>query len=120
MFSFIRQNRVVRHFTPQLTMTVCLIAFSTFNYGFDNQGISTSQAMDAYDEQFGEYNPEDGTYAISPKNLSLLNSLPFIGFAVGASLLSHANVHPCRRTSWLTHTQVSSAVPSSAHDTAVA
>lgn len=84
-FSFIRQNRFSRHFTPRLALSVALIALSTFNYGFDNQGIATSQAMLAYKKQFGEYNPKTNTYAVPTYYLSLLNSLNFIGFAVGKS-----------------------------------
>lgn len=84
-FSFIRQNRFVRHFTPRLAFSVALIALSTFNYGFDNQGIATSQAMLAYKKQFGDFNPKTNTYAVPTYYLSLLNSLNFIGFAVGRS-----------------------------------
>lgn len=64
-------------------MSVGLIALSTFNYGFDNQGIATSQAMVAYKRQFGTLDPKTGTYAIPTYFLSLLNSLNFIGFACG-------------------------------------
>lgn len=84
-FSFIQQNRFSRHFTPRLALSVALIALSTFNYGFDNQGIATSQAMLAYKKQFGDFNPKTGAYAIPTYYLSLLNSLNFIGFAVGKS-----------------------------------
>lgn len=84
-FSFIRQNRFSRYFTPRLALSVALIALSTFNYGFDNQGIATSQAMLAYKKQFGDYNPKTNTYAVPTYYLSLLNSLHFIGFAVGKS-----------------------------------
>jgi SP family sugar:H+ symporter-like MFS transporter len=55
------------------------------NYGFDNQGIATSQAMAAFQKQFGDYNPKTKTYAIPSFWLSLLNSLNFIGFAFGMS-----------------------------------
>lgn len=89
-FSFIRQNRFARHFTPRLALSVALIALSTFNYGFDNQGIATSQAMLAYKKQFGDYNPKTNKYAVPTYYLSLLNSLNFIGFAVGMSKLNKA------------------------------
>lgn len=72
-----------QHFTPRLALSVGLIALSTLNYGFDNQGIATSQAMAPYKKQFGEYNTKTNTYAIQPYFLSLLNSLNFIGFAFG-------------------------------------
>lgn len=88
MFASIKDNRFRRHFTPRLALSVFLIAFSSFNYGFDNQGIATSQAMTAYKRQFGKYNPKTGKWAIEPYYLSLLNSLNFIGFAFGKSDLS--------------------------------
>lgn len=81
--TFVQCNRITKHFTRQLSGTVCLIALSTLNYGFDNQGIATSQAMDAYQKQFGDYDPDTDTYAIPGYFLSLLNGLPFIGFALG-------------------------------------
>jgi SP family sugar:H+ symporter-like MFS transporter len=83
--SFLQQNRFFQHFTLRLGLSVGLIALSTLNYGFDNQGIATSQAMIPYKKQFGEYNPETKTYAIPAYFLSLLNSLNFIGFAFGTS-----------------------------------
>jgi MFS transporter, SP family, sugar:H+ symporter len=84
-FSFLKHNRFAENFTPRLALAVSLIALSTFNYGFDNQGIATSQAMHAYKQQFGVFNPTTKTFAIPPYFLSLLNSLNFIGFAVGRS-----------------------------------
>jgi hypothetical protein len=81
--SFIKNNRVLAHFTPRLGAAVSLIALSTLNYGFDNQGIATSQAMNAYKQQFGDYNPTTKSYAIPTYWTSLLNSLNFIGFAFG-------------------------------------
>jgi SP family sugar:H+ symporter-like MFS transporter len=79
----LKENRFFRYFTPRLALSVGLIALSTFNYGFDNQGIATSQAMVAYKRQFGTLDPKTGTYAIPTYFLSLLNSLNFIGFACG-------------------------------------
>jgi MFS transporter, SP family, sugar:H+ symporter len=66
-----------------LGLSVGLIALSTLNYGFDNQGIATSQAMVPYKKQFGDYDAKTKTYAIPSYFLSLLNSLNFIGFAFG-------------------------------------
>ncbi len=84
--SFLTQNRFARNFTPRLALSVALIALSSGNYGFDNQGIATSQAMLPYKKQFGDYDPKTNTYAIPTYFLSLLNSLNFIGFAVGTFL----------------------------------
>jgi MFS transporter, SP family, sugar:H+ symporter len=81
--SFLKRNRFFQHFTLRLGLSVGLISMSTMNYGFDNQGIATSQAMAAFQKQFGDYNPVTRTYAIPSYWLSLLNSLNFIGFAFG-------------------------------------
>ena len=79
----LKSNRIVRHFNPRLAGAVGLIALSTMNYGFDNQGIATSQAMESYKKQFGVHNPRTDTWAIPTYWTSLLNSLNFIGFAFG-------------------------------------
>jgi SP family sugar:H+ symporter-like MFS transporter len=81
--SFLKNNHLRRHFTPRLAGAVGLISLSTLNYGFDNQGIATSQAMSAYKKQFGVYDPANETWAIPTYWTSLLNSLNFIGFAAG-------------------------------------
>lgn len=88
---FLRNNHLVRHFTPRLAGAVGLISLSTLNYGFDNQGIATSQAMQAYEKQFGVYDPSTKTWAIPTYWTSLLNSLNFIGFAVGESIWTNSN-----------------------------
>ncbi|KAI5459034.1 general substrate transporter [Mariannaea sp. PMI_226] len=98
-FSFIKNNRIARHFNPQLAGAVGLIALSTLNYGFDNQGIATSQAMAAYKKQFGVYNPETGAWAIPTYWTSLLNSLNFVGFAVGLYIGSLVSARYGRRMS---------------------
>ncbi|KAL7940728.1 general substrate transporter [Trichoderma barbatum] len=97
--SFIRENRFTRHFTARLALSVALIALSTFNYGFDNQGIATSQAMLAYKKQFGDYNAKTNKYAIPTYYLSLLNSLNFIGFAFGLYIGSIISARYGRRMS---------------------
>lgn len=70
-------------FNPTLLRACCLIAISQFNFGFDQTAFSTTQAMFAFDKKFGKYNPEKDEWAIEPYFLSLLNSLPYIGFAIG-------------------------------------
>ncbi|KAL4893114.1 general substrate transporter [Aspergillus ambiguus] len=70
---------------------VLIIAVSTFNYGFDNQAFATTQAMDTFATQFGEYNYRTGNYELESAWLSLFNSLNYIGFVCGVvvgSLLS--------------------------------
>ncbi|KAG4273203.1 hypothetical protein FPRO04_09809 [Fusarium proliferatum] len=72
-----------RFFNRRLALSCVLIAVSTFNYGFDNQAFATTQAMDAFDKQFGVWNEKTGTYVLEPSWLSLFNSLNYIGFAAG-------------------------------------
>ncbi|KAL4868254.1 hypothetical protein BDV12DRAFT_197476 [Aspergillus spectabilis] len=83
VLSYLKKNNLTRHFTPRLAGAVGLISISTLNYGFDNQGIATSQAMASYKRQFGDYDTETDAWAIPTYWTSLLNSLNFIGFAVG-------------------------------------
>lgn len=73
----------VKFFNRKLAFSCGLIALSTFNYGFDNQAFATSQAMDAFDKQFGYYDETEGAWALEPYWLSLFNSLNYIGFAAG-------------------------------------
>lgn len=70
-------------FTLRLTVTILLIAFSQLNFGFDQQGFSATQAMDAFERQFGVYSEAKKTWVIEPAWLSLFNSLNYIGFAAG-------------------------------------
>ncbi|KAM0257773.1 hypothetical protein ACHAPA_011569 [Fusarium lateritium] len=72
-----------RFFNQRLALSCVLIAVSTFNYGFDNQAFATTQAMDAFDKQFGVWNEKTGKYVLEPSWLSLFNSLNYIGFAAG-------------------------------------
>lgn len=72
-----------RYFNRSLALSCSLIAVSTFNYGFDNQAFASTQAMDAFEKQFGVYDPAAGTYALEPYWLSLFNSLNYIGLFVG-------------------------------------
>ncbi|KIX10583.1 uncharacterized protein Z518_01667 [Rhinocladiella mackenziei CBS 650.93] len=82
-----------RYFNKKLALSCSLIALSSFNYGFDNQGFATTQAMDAFQRQFGVYDSSKEKYVIEPYWLSLFNSLNYIGFAAGVvigSLISKA------------------------------
>lgn len=82
--TFLKKNYILSHFTPRLAAAVSLIALSSLNYGFDNQGLATSQAMSTYKHQFGEWDSKKSAWAIPTYWTSLLNSLNFIGFAFGA------------------------------------
>lgn len=74
---------ISKHFNRRLFLSMALIAVSQFSYGFDNQAFAQSQAMDAFDRQFGEYNAAKGTWSLPTEFKSLLNGIPFIGFAFG-------------------------------------
>ncbi|GKZ39285.1 hypothetical protein AbraIFM66950_012229 [Aspergillus brasiliensis] len=83
---------VGKHFNRTLALSCALVALSQLSYGFDNQGFATTQSMTAFEKQFGEYDTKTGSYAIPTYFLSLLNSLNYIGFAVGlvvGSLISN-------------------------------
>lgn len=79
-------SSITKHFNRTLFLSVLLIAVSQFNYGFDNQAFAQTQAMDSFDRQFGEYDASTGTYALSTQFESLLNGIPFLGFAVGMDI----------------------------------
>ncbi|KAL1869974.1 hypothetical protein VTK73DRAFT_2895 [Phialemonium thermophilum] len=80
-----------RFFNPNLAAACSLIAVSSFNYGFDNQAFATTQAMDAFDRQFGVYSESKKTYVLPPGWLSLFNSLNYIGFAAGVIIGSYVS-----------------------------
>lgn len=70
-------------FNQTLSFSIAIIAISQFNFGFDQQAYSTTQAMDHFEKQFGSYVEEDDDWTIRPYELSLLNSLPYLGFVIG-------------------------------------
>ncbi|KAI9732081.1 MAG: hypothetical protein M1834_004177 [Cirrosporium novae-zelandiae] len=86
---------VSQNFNKTLALSCSLIALSTFNYGFDNQGFATSQAMDAFAKRFGVWNEEDQEYELEAYFESLLNSLQYIGFAVGSKTSSRFGRRMC-------------------------
>ncbi|KAK3714968.1 hypothetical protein LTR37_007458 [Vermiconidia calcicola] len=86
-----------KYFTKHLVLACGVVAISTFNYAFDQQGFNSTQAMDAFDREFGHYNPEKGVYELETYYLSLLNSLVYIGFAAGAWIGSLISSHYGRR-----------------------
>jgi MFS transporter, SP family, sugar:H+ symporter len=72
------------YFNRRLALSVTLIAFSQFNYGFDNQAFATTQATNAFAAQFGTYDAKSKAYILQPYWLSLFNSCPYVGFAIGS------------------------------------
>ncbi|KAE8383054.1 general substrate transporter [Aspergillus bertholletiae] len=92
-----RRPQFLAYFNTRLALACSLIAISSFNYGFDNQGFATTQAMDAFDRRFGDYNPGTKKYVLDPAWLSLFNSLNYIGFAAGVLIGSQVSARFGRR-----------------------
>ncbi|KAF7549704.1 hypothetical protein G7Z17_g6207 [Cylindrodendrum hubeiense] len=89
-------NRILKHFNATLALSFAVVAVSTFNYGFDNSGYATTQAMDAFQRQFGELD-STGEYTLPPMWLSLFNSLNYIGFGAGVIIGSLVSARWGRR-----------------------
>lgn len=78
----------LRHsFNSRLTLSILLVAFSQFNFGFDHQGYSSAQAMDSFAKQFGSYNEKSKTYALSATWVSFFNGFIYIGQAFGKHII---------------------------------
>lgn len=90
-------RRTVQLFNGRLLCAVGLIAVSQFNFGFDQTAYSTTQAMDAFEKQFGHYSEAKEKYVIEPYFMSLLNSLPYLGFVVGLLVGSEISARRGRR-----------------------
>ncbi|KAF3807973.1 hypothetical protein GCG54_00015563, partial [Colletotrichum gloeosporioides] len=73
----------LKHFNRTLLLAFLIIATSTLNYGFNNNGYTTTQAMEPFIRQFGRLSQETGEYELDPAWLSMFNSLNYIGFAFG-------------------------------------
>lgn len=71
------------YFTPTLLCSFLILTIAPFTYGFDNQGFATVLSMDGFAESFGDFEPKTQEYYIPSYFLSLLNSLQYIGFAIG-------------------------------------
>ncbi|KAF5012258.1 hypothetical protein FDECE_1639 [Fusarium decemcellulare] len=84
-------------FNLSLTMTIVLIAVSQFNFGFDQQGFNNTQAMDAFERQFGTWDDKKQSYQLESWWLSLFTSLPYIGFGSGILIGSVVSNHFGRR-----------------------
>jgi MFS family permease len=80
----LRLTEIARSFNGRLLFTVFILALSQVNFGSDIAAFSTTQAMTAFEEKFGVYDPKRKRYAIEPYFLSLLNSLTYnIGQVIG-------------------------------------
>jgi MFS family permease len=90
-------REITKHFNATLTKSFLLIFLSTLNYGLDNQGFNTSEAMSAFKKQFGHFDEVKQAYALETYWLSLFNSLIYIGFAAGVLLGSFVSARWGRR-----------------------
>ncbi|GAM36936.1 hypothetical protein TCE0_022r06424 [Talaromyces pinophilus] len=84
-------------FNTKLTLTVLLITFSQFNFGFDQQGFSATQAMNAFQKQFGVYNAKSKTYRLNPAWVSYFNGFIYLGQAFGVVVGSYISKRFGRR-----------------------
>jgi SP family sugar:H+ symporter-like MFS transporter len=80
-------------FNRRLLLTVLLITFSQFNFGFDQQGYSNTQAMDSFVRQFGVLDGKTNKYKLETTWLSYFNGFMYIGQAVGTT----SSYTVCRR-----------------------
>jgi hypothetical protein len=89
MISIFPQHLRLREtFNRQLTLSILLITFSQFNFGFDQQGFAATQAMNSFAKQFGEYDLTKNVYYLPTVWLSMFNGINFLGQAAGGSSLS--------------------------------
>ncbi|KAI0026069.1 sugar transporter [Xylariomycetidae sp. FL0641] len=93
--------RLRSHFNKKLVLSLSVVAVSAFNFGFDNQGFSTAQAMDPFIRQFGVYNAEKDKYELQDYWLSLYSSLIFIGYAFGVWIGSVLSARKGRKVGML-------------------
>lgn len=70
-------------FNKRLTLSVLLIMFSQFNFGFDQQGFAASQAMESFAKQFGKWDPKKEEWYLPSVWLSWFNGLNYLGQAAG-------------------------------------
>lgn len=81
-----KREGIIAAFNGRLLFTVSVLMLSQMNFGADVATFSATQAMDAFEERFGEYNVKTDSWALNPSYLSLLNSLTYIGQVAGVIL----------------------------------
>lgn len=70
-------------FNKRLTLAVTLIAISQFNFGFDQQGYSATQAMEPFIRQFGKWDAAEQEWMLPTVWLSFFNGFNYLGQAAG-------------------------------------
>ncbi|KAH7026648.1 low-affinity glucose transporter HXT1 [Microdochium trichocladiopsis] len=100
MLTFLRDHnyKLSEHVTSNLALAIVTMMSSIFAYGFETSVLSTIQAMDAYEEQFGEWNPKKQVWEFTPSRLAYLNSFPLITYALGVFLASFVGERYGRKT----------------------
>ena len=78
-----KPRSLVGCFNGRLFYSCLLIALSQLNFGMDQSAFSNTQAMPAFQRQFGTYDEVKGTYVLETVFLSLLNSINYVGFVFG-------------------------------------
>ncbi|KAM0669745.1 hypothetical protein ACQRIU_000140 [Beauveria bassiana] len=85
--------------TPAAILSLALVFFSAFNYGFSDQSFASTQATTAFTRQFGEYNPKTHKYALTTVYLSLLNSIKagtqLVGVFIGSWISNRYGRRAC-------------------------
>lgn len=76
-------RRITAAFNGRLLYCCSLIALSQVNFGMDQSAFNNTQAMSAFNKQFGHFDPQRGRYVIETYFLSFLNSFTYIGFLFG-------------------------------------
>ena len=96
----IKDNRIISAFNGQLFFTVAVLTICQINYGMDMTTFSATQAMTAFETQFGHHwDEKTQRYTIEPYFLSLLNSLTYIGQIFGVIMGGYISRHYGRRWS---------------------
>ncbi|KIW10501.1 hypothetical protein PV08_11465 [Exophiala spinifera] len=76
-------NRISENVNGPLAFASTVMMLSQINFGMDLVAFANTQAMNAFNEKFGHYNPHLKRYAVDPYFLSLLNSLTYVGQVFG-------------------------------------
>ncbi|RYP42412.1 hypothetical protein DL767_000334 [Monosporascus sp. MG133] len=76
-------SRITGCFNGRLLYACGFIALSQVNFGMDQGAFNGTQTMNAFIRKFGVLNERTGQYELETYYLSLLNSLTYIGFALG-------------------------------------
>ena len=96
----IRDHPILGASNGRLTFVVLILFSSSLSHGMDIIGYSSTQAMDAFEEKFGVFDPKKKAWVIEPYFLSLLNSLTYIGQLAGILLGGYINNRWGRRMSF--------------------